>query len=193
MSRRLIYPTKDEIIERTGSIVHWSNGINDENIDGRLRVTVTCGLCKKQRLCLVRHFIAKWKKRGKWSFDKSYTGCCSNCHKKIPWDAKYNNKPHFKHKTSGGYIAIYDPKHPMADCVGRIMEHRYIMAKHIGRNLTDLEIVHHINGNKKDNRIENLELVNKHTHVLISKLDKRIKQLEKFIIKNGLIIPRFLF
>ena len=40
----------------------------------------------------------------------------------------------------------------------RILQHRYIMEQFIGRKLTKNERVHHINGIKTDNRIENLEL-----------------------------------
>jgi hypothetical protein len=39
-----------------------------------------------------------------------------------------------------------------------ILEHRYVMQEHLGRPLTDKETVHHINGDRADNQIENLEL-----------------------------------
>lgn len=58
----------------------------------------------------------------------------------------------------GGYWSIKLPNHPMADKQGYIKEHRLIMEKHLGRYLTKEEVVHHINRNIKDNRIENLKL-----------------------------------
>lgn len=47
----------------------------------------------------------------------------------------------------------------------KIAEHRYIVEQHLGRRLFSTEIVHHINGLPKDNRIENLMLVDKKTHM----------------------------
>lgn len=42
--------------------------------------------------------------------------------------------------------------------------HRLIMERHIGRKLLPTEIVHHINDNKFDNRIENLQIVSRSEH-----------------------------
>jgi YHS domain-containing protein len=61
-------------------------------------------------------------------------------------------------KNSRGYIEVLKPNHPFSHKSGYIQEHRYIMEQAIGRYLKPEEVIHHINGIKTDNRIENLML-----------------------------------
>lgn len=64
----------------------------------------------------------------------------------------------------------------------RIYEHRQVMESYLGRKLKKGEHVHHLNGNKLDNRIENLELLPGRTH-------ERLHAIKRGFGKNRVGIP----
>jgi hypothetical protein len=64
----------------------------------------------------------------------------------------------YRYKNKQGYVLVWKPEHPNSHRSGRLMEHILVMSTHLGRPLEKGEIVHHKNGVRDDNRIENLEL-----------------------------------
>jgi transposase-like protein len=50
------------------------------------------------------------------------------------------------------------PYSSMRNHLGYILEHRLVMAEHLGRSLTPYETVHHKDGDKQNNALSNLEL-----------------------------------
>lgn len=102
--------------------------------------------------------------------------------------------------TMHGYVKVHvwadDPYFRMTQAYnrnshgGECMEHRLVMAQHMGRCLEPWEVVHHINGIKSDNRIENLQLLGsdlEHQPSVITEgqIKKYRRQLDRLIIQNG--------
>lgn len=96
-------------------------------------------------LCIVEECNKKIEKLGKY---------CAMHYRRLQRYGDVNfvkRVPGKGHTNQDGYLAVYRNKKP-------VLEHRYVMSQHLGRELLPKENVHHKNGNKLDNRIENLEL-----------------------------------
>lgn len=78
------------------------------------------------------------------------SGKCLDCFNKT------RNKA-FRRKNKSGYILILKPEHPRAHN-GYVLEHILVMEDFLGRKVVSPETVHHKNGKRDDNHIENLEL-----------------------------------
>jgi len=85
-----------------------------------------------------------------------------------------------------GYIMVKAYDHPNRNNLNYVSEHVLVMEKEIGRYIVRGEIIHHINGKRDDNRIENLILCdNKKEH---RKIDKNLRAITYELIDNGIII-----
>lgn len=82
----------------------------------------------------------------------------------------------YKIKHSAGYVQVYEPNNPRADCRGYMYEHLLVAEKALGRPLVIPEMVHHINGIKDDNRNRNLLICDSSFHQW---MESRMSQLYK--------------
>ena len=81
--------------------------------------------------------------------------------------------------SANGYIEIRVKDHPR-NRGGYVFEHILVMERMIGRYLTKEEVVHHINQNKQDNRVENLMLFqNRKDHAVYHK-NLRLIEVERY-------------
>lgn len=138
------------------------------NINRRKRIKLICVVCGKE------FEVIEYRKNAKYcSLECNYTKKPYWTDKKRPdisekakvW-AKERLEPYYfkkgEHRTNTGRTRIKsfgDKNQPYSIITingKNIKKHRYIIEKIIGRTLNKKEIIHHINGDKQDNRIENL-------------------------------------
>ena len=114
-----------------------------------------CGRCSKERWVV----LEKGKPR---SFN------CLSCRK--GW--RGNGSGDSRCITKEGYVFINiiptSLYYEMRYSKNRVLEHRLVMAQKLGRCLLSVEHVHHLNGIRDDNRVENLQLISQANHTLVS-------------------------
>lgn len=89
-----------------------------------------------------------------------------------------------KYIRKDGYVAVWRPEHPRQNAGGYALEHILVWEQSHGKSLPEGFIVHHLNGNKSDNRKENLVAIKKKDHdtmSLIRILQQRISELETLL------------
>jgi hypothetical protein len=127
-------------------------------------VAVTCPDCHEKRYLPMSH-VRAWLAR-----NPNFTGACKPCWGKRPrYERTYRSprNPSGRKIATSGYVilgknAIDDSDLDMFDQMrngsGSVLEHRWVMAKHLGRPLGSNELVDHMDGDKANNQIDNLRL-----------------------------------
>lgn len=148
-----------------------------------------CSKCGKERW--VRLHKKKLYIKNNVCFTCHSKASIKEAHRIATEQAKKLGKPAMNWKTGrtvkgDGYIQVKlqrdDFFYPMTNRDRYVTEHRLVMAKYMGRCLHRWEIVHHRNGVRLDNSLENLQLVDVDKHSQITILERRVKQLEERVI-----------
>ncbi len=165
--------------------IRYGRDINQK--DGKHKyIFAECPICTKQRWVTFR------------GDPKGYKLRCQPCFAKQSIGVEHPNwKGGRVHRTEG-YIGVRvypeDFFYSMADASGYVAEHRLVMAKLLNRCLLPWEIIHHKNGDRTDNRCENLQLLPARTYHMIDTLTKsllktmqrRIEHLESLLREHGI-------
>jgi hypothetical protein len=136
-----------------------------------------CGLVRWSPISVVRSGMAPLR--------------CQKCAPKVSNLCKVGeNNPRWsggRNVQPSGYIVVrLFPDDPMYSMTvksgrnkGRVFEHRLVLARHLKRVLEPWEVVHHVNGVRGDNRIENLELAIQAGNVAYARIEAAVADLRQ--------------
>lgn len=90
-----------------------------------------------------------------------------------------------------GHRMIFSPDQKLKHVTprGMILEHVYVMCKHLNRELKTTENVHHINGDKLDNNLKNLELWDT-SQPKGQRVQDKINHYRQFLEKHGFTVTK---
>jgi DNA-directed RNA polymerase subunit RPC12/RpoP len=181
---------EDQTLE-SKSTIHWGT-LSRQPLGKKTRmiaaVQITCGWCQKTRWASAHSVLRRVKNK------PHYAAFCNTCMTNPCIPIQFRGFPTAEGTINAlGYRYLkIAPDHPLA-CMGgvrgEILEHRLVMAEHLGRPLHTWEHVHHVNGDKLDNRVENLQLVSATRHRQIEALVQRVKELERVLQDHGIDLP----
>lgn len=117
-------------------------------------ISIICPDCGKERSMTLGDFNRGRRK----------TRQCLSCYNKFNDKARRGTSLPNGEIIHDGYVLIYSPGHPRATNKVYVKRAILVMEKYLGRNLTHAENVHHINGQKDDDRIENLIILTNSEH-----------------------------
>lgn len=106
-------------------------------------------------------------------------GICFKHYQRFRYRMLYNN---ISRKTNGEGSIFKNGYNYIRINGKRYLEHRYIMEQHLGRKLLPTEIIHHKDGNKLNNTIDNLEIMScRRSHIFKYHLSQSLLNLGHFI------------
>lgn len=130
-------------------------------------IKIKCDNCQKE----FKTYKCYLKRKRKHRF------CSKKC------EGEYKNLKNTIDRWIGGCIAKSTGYKYISYNGKQIEEHRLVMMKHLGRELTKDEVIHHINKNKLDNRIENLKLLSRKEHTKLHSKERNNKRICKMCNK----------
>src|SRR3990167_5739214 len=117
----------------------------------------------RKRRCCSRICLRNWLARNRVKYICNVCGSdffCPPGRTGVKFCSNACKSTYYRSKNIRPYGRIWDGSK-------QVLEHRWVMEKFLGRKLSRYELVHHINGDKRDNRLSNLSIVNQSKHSIV--------------------------